>query len=177
MPRAHWKHRWSGQSSLVPKPDFATRKVWVWALIGPANPMIWAMLPFSGVLGPSVWSASLLFALPGAIGGAIALARLKRETIGRTGLFDHVLRWALLTIPIYTFLGFVATSVIGSQMIDNLNIWQILETIRDGIVFGVAALPFAAMIGVLPAMIAAWFCFLLVEAALFDLQIPQSAAD
>lgn len=130
-----------------PVQNFAARKWLVWLIMGPLNPVFWALtFPLTLSFNPFNMVGFLTF-WPCSLGMALLLWRLQRAPIATGKLTGMAFGWAFSTIVWYTFA--IAVIVMASNVArSGFSFEAIMQ------VFGVALflLPFAAMIGALPAI-------------------------
>ncbi len=152
----------------VPKPNFGVRKFWIWLILGPVNPISWALI-FYFERSPNLFGVTAFATFwPCGLGAAIGLWRLKRRHIHSSYLAGFVSTWAFLTIPVYTFavacLGSVYFSVLDAGKLEIAH----LQIMLLGFAYGLFMLPFAFIFGVMPAIAAAILSYWMIRWFLFD---------
>lgn len=153
---------------LRPKRRFGERKLLAWLLIGPLNPLSWILIfviedwltPFGVVGFFTIWPCSL--------GAAILMLRLRETETTHFKLQEFTSGWTVLTIPLYAF-------VVGVWF---FLVWLPYEDADQGFDFAqqlgylggytLIGLPFAWLIGGIPAMCAGIWAYLTARTVLFE---------
>lgn len=160
---------------LVPKSNWTVRKVLVWLVVGPLNPLCWAVLSFiDGQVFSFAFAVSLTL-VPCCVGGALGLLRLKHQPYTVTDLSEFVTAWTFLALVIYLPI-FVCVGVFyhSPQAIQGLTLVELHALFAQ--LFSVLIwLPFAYAVGGVPTIIAGVMFYWVVRWILFERSTRQSA--
>lgn len=161
------------QRHLIPKANWSVRKVAVWLIVGPLNPLSWTIIVWlddqlSGLVAAlTIW--------PCCLGAAIGLLRLKHAQIGMTKLSKFVTGWTLLTLVIYTFVlicgGTLYFQVAAAGGVEIAHLVGVLIAL----LYALIALPFAFMYGGVPAIYAGLMSYWIIRWVLYETPSPPSA--
>lgn len=159
---------------LRPKPAFHSRKLLAWSLIGPFNLLPWMIMIASDSRLSLFGFVAVISIWPCCVGGAIALARLKKSERTRTELLEFSVSWALLTIPIYLFVLGLWLMIVFPLATGQISIFELGEPLARVLIFGFLYLPFAFLIGAIPAFTAALCAYFVTRFVLFDANRPAA---
>lgn len=161
--------------ALRPKQSFGRRKLLAWTLIGPLNPIAWALI-FVIEQRLTMFGFTAFFTIwPCSIGAAIALMRLRARERSHFGLMEFTTAWTLLTIPIYAFLtgvGFFLVLPAFDGGYANIDLAGQLAGLG---MYTIIVLPFACLMGAYPAICGGAFAYFTTRTVLFE-RVSRPAA-
>ena len=154
--------------ALRPKQNFGRRKLLAWTLIGPLNPIAWALI-YVIEQRLTIFSFTAFFSIwPCSLGAAIALMRLPSRERTHFDLMEFTTAWTLLTVPIYAFLVGVCFFFVLPAIDGGFADIDLGEQLAGLGMYTIIMLPIACLMGAFPAIWGGAFAYFTTRTVLFE---------
>lgn len=160
---------------LMPKSNWAIRKVVTWLFLGPFNPACWVAIYVFDEHQSLFGLVAIVTLWPCCFGASISLLRLKNRPLTVDDLLGFVAGWALLVSILYPITLFSAGALYFQILESGGFEVAHLSGVFLWFVLGVLALPFALSIACLPALWAGMMSYVTVRWLLFERSSLQVA--